>query len=197
VIGVRDTLDTAEFEEDMPGWAHPAPVQRVARGLEGWIWWRLPVPRSPRKSLEELIDFAAPCDDDEKRHHNLKLIKAEHYQRLRHYVDAGVRVFPGYKRTRGGRQVLELRFDGLAGCLRTPEGGSSRQLVVLWREGTFETRLLTIGEVALLMGAKSSYRLPGSYNDAYKAMGDAVAVPVVAHLARHVLAPLAAKIPCD
>jgi DNA (cytosine-5)-methyltransferase 1 len=197
VIGVNDQVDISEFEDDMPGWAHPAPLQRAARGLEGWVWWRLPAPRSARKPLEDLIDFAADCDGAEKREHNLKLINPQHRQKMQRYAEAGFRVFPGYKRTRNGRQVLELRFDGLAGCLRTPEGGSSRQLLVLWREGKFETRLLTIREVALLMGAKSSYQLPGSYNEAYKAMGDAVAVPVVSHLSRHILAPIAAKLTCD
>jgi DNA (cytosine-5)-methyltransferase 1 len=101
-------------------------------------------------------------------------------------------VAAGYRRTRDGRQVLELRFDGVAGCLRTPEGGSSRQHVVFRKVGEdWETRLLTVRETARLMGAPDSYVLPGSYNDGYKAMGDAVAVPVTAWLARHLLTPLA------
>ena len=32
--------------------------------------------------------------------------------------------------------------------------------------------------------------IPGSYNDGYMAMGDAVAVPVVEYLSRQLLAPL-------
>jgi DNA (cytosine-5)-methyltransferase 1 len=99
-------------------------------------------------------------------------------------------VFPGYKRTRNGHQVLELRFDNIAGCLRTPGGGSSRQLLVIYSDGLFKTRLLTVREAARLMGVRESYRIEGSYNDGYKAMGDAVAVPVVRYLARHLLAPL-------
>ena len=55
-----------------------------------------------------------------------------------------------------------------------------------------ETRLLTARETARLMGAPDSYKLPGSYNDGYRAMGDAVAVPVAKWLARYLLAPLAA-----
>ena len=99
---------------------------------------------------------------------------------------------PGYKRTRNGRQVLELRFDGIAGCLRTPEGGSSRQLLVLKRDGVLTTRLLTARETARLMGAPDRYQLPENYNDAYKAMGDAVAVPAVRFLAKNLLLPLCA-----
>jgi DNA (cytosine-5)-methyltransferase 1 len=106
-------------------------------------------------------------------------------------INGNQNVFPGYKRIRNGKQVLELRFDKIAGCLRTPEGGSSRQLLVICRNGCFETRLLTVREAARLMGARESYRIVGNYNDGYKAMGDAVAVPAVRFLARHLLAPLA------
>lgn len=194
VVGVQKSVRTDGFEDAWPDWHHPTPIQRVAKGLDGWIWWRLPPPRATRKNLEDIIDISAPCDSEAKRDHNLSLIPPHHCQKLRRYIDAGFRVFPGYKRTRQGRQVLELRFDGMAGCLRTPEGGSSRQFLVLWRNGAFDTRLLTVREVALLMGATERYKLPGSYNDGYKAMGDAVVVPVVKHLSQHLLAPLAARI---
>jgi DNA (cytosine-5)-methyltransferase 1 len=99
-------------------------------------------------------------------------------------------VAPGYRRTRETGQVLELRFDGIAGCLRTPEGGSSRQVLVLKDGADTRTRLLTIRETARLMGAPDSYSLPGTYNDGYKAMGDGVAVPVAAYLGKHLLRQL-------
>jgi DNA (cytosine-5)-methyltransferase 1 len=91
------------------------------------------------------------------------------------------------------RQRLELRFDGVAGCLRTPAGGSSRQVLVIVEGGAVKTRLLGAREAARLMGAPENFKLPGSYNAAYKAMGDAVAVPVARWLAEHLLAPLAAR----
>jgi DNA (cytosine-5)-methyltransferase 1 len=101
----------------------------------------------------------------------------------------------GYKRVRSERGVrkqrFELRFDGVAGCLRTPEGGSSRQVLIIVDHGNVRTRLLTVRETARLMGAPDTYQVPGSYNDGYRAMGDAVAVPVTRWLARHLLAPLA------
>jgi DNA (cytosine-5)-methyltransferase 1 len=83
-----------------------------------------------------------------------------------------------------------LRFDHIAGCLRTPNGGSSRQVLVLKKDGHLVTRLVSVRETARLMGAPDSYKIPGTYNDGYKAMGDAVAVPVVRHLAKHLLTPL-------
>jgi DNA (cytosine-5)-methyltransferase 1 len=58
-------------------------------------------------------------------------------------------------------------------------------------DGKLATRLLTVKETARLMGAPGKYKIPGSYNDGYKAMGDAVAVPVARHLAAHLLLPIA------
>lgn len=118
------------------------------------------------------------------------MIPANHQQQLLQELANGFKVAAGYKRTRNGRQVLELRFDQVAGCLRTPNGGSSRQVLVLKKEGRLVTRLLSVRETARLMGAPESYSIPGTYNDGYKAMGDAVAVPVVRHLAKGLLLPI-------
>lgn len=99
-------------------------------------------------------------------------------------------VATGYRRTRHGNQQLELRFDGIAGCLRTPAGGSSKQYVVVRKNGQNHARLLTVREAARLMGAPDSFSLPGSYNDGYYAMGDAVVMPVAKFLAERFLKPL-------
>ena len=40
------------------------------------------------------------------------------------------------------------------------------------------------------MGLPDDYKLPTIYNDAYHLMGDGVVVPVVRHLAEHLLEPL-------
>ena len=97
----------------------------------------------------------------------------------------------GYRRTRYGEQRLELRFDGVAGCLRTPEGGSSKQYLVVKENGQTHARLLTVREAARLMGAPDSFILPGSYNDGYKAMGDAVAMPVAQFIGERFLIKIA------
>lgn len=194
VVAVHKSIDTSPFETNAPSWCHSPAIEQVAKKVKDWIWWDLPEPRTTRKNLDALVDFDATCHDAKRRDNNLAMIPDRHLQRVEEALDIGSqRAFPGYKRTRNGRQVLELRFDGAAGCLRTPQGGSSRQYLVLEQAGQLETRLLTTGEVAGLMGARKSYRLPGSYNDAYKAMGDAVAVPVVRYLAKHLLSPLAQK----
>ncbi len=46
-------------------------------------------------------------------------------------------------------------------------------------------------EAARLMGAPDSFILPGSYNDGYKAMGDAVAMPVAQFIGERFLTKLA------
>ena len=71
-----------------------------------------------------------------------------------------------FRRTRKengkSQQRAELRFDGLAGCLRTPRGGSSRQTLVVVEDGRVKSRLITAREAARLMGLPDSYRLPKS-----------------------------------
>ena len=100
-----------------------------------------------------------------------------------------------YRRTRrdaeGARlQRAEVRFDDVAGCLRTPAGGSSRQLILVVEGELVRSRLISARETARLMGLPDSYVLPSGYNEAYHLTGDGVVVPVVRHLAQHLLEPL-------
>ena len=190
VIAVSREIEIPSALLDVqPNWLHSDAVVRAAEGLQDWLWWSLPKPLSRKLNLSDVVERDAPVDGPEATRRNLSMIPKKH----RDYIAAStLDVFPGYKRTRATGQMLELRFDGVAGCLRTPEGGSSRQVLVI-RHGTgLKTRLLTARETARLMGAPDTYKLPGSYNDGYRAMGDAVAVPVVKWLARYLLAPLAA-----
>jgi DNA (cytosine-5)-methyltransferase 1 len=99
-----------------------------------------------------------------------------------------------YRRTRAGVQRAEVRFDGICGCLRTPGGGSSRQTVVVVRDGAVRTRLLSPREAARFMGLPDSFLLPAGHAEAYHAMGDGVAAPVVAWLSDHLLSPIAESI---
>ncbi len=191
VIAVDAKIPTKQFETTQPIWCHPTSVIRVADRLKDWVWWNLPKPTAKRKKLDDLIDFSALCDEFDKQERLLAIVPKTHREKMTAVSKNGRAVFPGYKRIRNGKQVLELRFDGVAGCLRTPEGGSSRQFLVIKDNGSFRTRLLTVREAAALMGAPENYKLPGTYNDGYKAMGDAVAVPVSRYLAEKLLSPLA------
>ena len=187
VIAVKKGVPIPPFlTADSPTWAHSQSLVKATIGLTDLIWWRLPEPRGRCKKLEDIIEWEAPHHPPAITARNIGLIPPPHREKLE---DQAVKVAPGYKRTRG-KQVLELRFDGIAGCLRTPQGGSSRQFLVIKKNGTLVTRLLTIRETARLMGAPDKYKIPGTYNDGYKAMGDAVAVPVAEFLAKHLLVPI-------
>jgi DNA (cytosine-5)-methyltransferase 1 len=172
-----------------PTWAHSSVIRETAKKLEGWIWWSLPVPKKHNVTLSDVVDFSLPCHDDATSQKNIAMIPFTHVCRLE---ASALRVAPGYKRIRKGKQVLELRFDDIAGCLRTPVGGSSRQYLVIKQGKEWKTRILSPREAARLMGAPDTFKLPGTFNDGYKAMGDAVAAPVAAYLAQHLLFPLAA-----
>ncbi|HVY02651.1 MAG TPA: DNA cytosine methyltransferase, partial [Caulobacterales bacterium] len=107
----------------------------------------------------------------------------------------GRRVAAAFRRirTENGvkRQRVEARFDGLAGCLRTPAGGSSRQSLIVIDDGEVRSRLLTPRECARLMGLGDDYPLPASANAALHLLGDGVAAPAVRWLSEHLLTPLA------
>ena len=189
VVAISRSIDLPlSLYTDKPTWAHPPTIQKAASGLKDWIWWNLPKPEKRSLTLSNIIDFSIPCHDDATSRKNLAMIPENHKRQLN---KCGLRAVPGYKRIRHGKQVLELRFDDVAGCLRTPAGGSSRQYLVIKQSGTWKTRILSPREAARLMGAPEGFQLPGTFNDGYKAMGDAVAAPVAAYLAKHLLSPLA------
>ena len=101
-----------------------------------------------------------------------------------------------FRRMRHGRSMAELRFDGVAGCLRTPKGGSAKQILVRVDQEGWHVRLLTPRECARLMGA-GDFRLdaPGTRgDDALFGFGDAVCVPAVEWLVRHYVNPLMAEL---
>lgn len=190
VIGVKAGVDISALTSTGATWCHPEPVVKVARMLPDWVWWNIPAPIHKKPVLDEIVDFDSPCDSEKVQAYKLSLIAPEKIRQLRELSRGCRRAFTGYRRTRNHKQVLEVRTDGMAGCLRTPCGGSSRQIVIIATDGELKTRLLTVRETARLMGVPDSYMIPGSYNDGYMAMGDAVAVPVVEYLSRQLLAPL-------
>jgi len=94
-----------------------------------------------------------------------------------------------FRRVRDGKSMAELRTDGLAGCLRTPRGGSGRQILLKVGNGECFARLLNSRECARLMGA-DNYRVNVPLNQALFGFGDAVCVPVIEWLSQYYLNPL-------
>ena len=91
-----------------------------------------------------------------------------------------------FRRVRGGRTVGEVRPDRLAGCLRTPHGGSSVQFLVDCRSGTARIRPLNGREYARLQGA-GDFPIDVGDRQAWLGFGDAVCVPAVRWLVAHAL----------
>ena len=94
-----------------------------------------------------------------------------------------------FRRVRNGKSMAELRTDGIAGCLRTPRGGSGRQILLAAGKGQFKVRLLTPRECARLMGA-DDFVIKASLNQALFGFGDAVCVSVIEWIAANYLNPL-------
>lgn len=167
-----------------PCWLHNKTAAELGNTLPGWIWWYAEKPPKLHFTLKDIIETNVPFDKDNV----IRLIPEKHKAVLEKHDTIYA---TGYRRTRHGRQQLELRFDGVAGCLRTPVGGSSKQFLVVKKNGKVHARLLTVREAARLMGAPDSFVLPGTYNDGYKAMGDAVALPVARFIGERFLVKIA------
>lgn len=172
------------------------------RAQDSWEWWRLPAPPSHKSIFADLVEdephgvnwhTAAETKKLLGMMNSLNLAKVEAAKKAGHRQVGTI-----YKRTRADgpngekAQRAEVRFDNVAGCLRTPTGGSSRQTIMVVEGDRVRSRLLSPREAARLMGLPDTYRLPESYNDAYHLAGDGVAVPVVRFLAEHILEPLLA-----
>ena len=162
-----------------------------------WVWWRLAAPPARNTDLAAVLepDAAVAWHAPERTAAWLSLMAPLHRARLEARAGRAERsvgaVFRRMRVEAGQRvQRAEVRFDGLAGCLRTPRGGSSRQVIAVAGHGEARTRLLTPREAARLMGLPESYRLPRPATTALQLAGDGVAVPVVRWLAAGLLEPL-------
>ncbi len=207
VVCVRKDVDIAGLHDAAPtGPYHTAKLRRVLDAVprslrRDWKWWSHAAPDAVRPTLASLLD-AAPDTDwfDRARVASLvSLMSKPSLDRLhRAMADPGLSVGTLYRRGRPDadgivRQRAELRFDGIAGCLRTPAGGSSRQTLVLVHSKDVRARLLSTRECARLMGLSDGFRMPPNYNAAYRVAGDGVVVPVVEWLDRALFRPLLAR----
>ena len=169
------------------------------RGQGNWLWWRLPPPPKRTTVFADLIEETPkgmkwhPSDATRKL---LRMMSPVNLAKVAAAKKSGRRsVGTIYKRTRSDRngvkaQRAEIRFDDIAGCLRTPVGGSSRQTVMIVEGSKVRSRLLSPREAARLMGLPEDYKLPENYNEAYHLAGDGVVVPVIRHIAGNILEPV-------
>lgn len=176
-------------------------LRRAADALGSeWIWWNLPTPGPRRNCLADLILDGEKWHTAEETRRIVGMMSRANLDKLEAARAAGKPVAGTvYKRIRMGRdgnrvQRAEVRFDQMSGCLRTPSGGSSREILMVVEGRMVRTRLLAPREAARLMGVPDTFVLPAKYNEAYHAMGDGLAVPVVEWLETGLLGRLAAGV---
>lgn len=205
VIGLRGDLPT-RAGLTTPGPLEPfhpkalrRAVDRLPDDLRGpMVWWQLPEPTARPVTLASVIEADpsdTPWNTAERTARLLSLMSPVNLAKVdQARLASGRSVGALFLRTRqdadGGKsQRAEVRFD-VAGCLRTPAGGSSRQSVLLVERGGVRTRLMSARETARLMGLSDGYSLPGTFSGACRLTGDGVAVPVVRHLAEWLFEPI-------
>lgn len=188
-----------------PKWHPKRLVQAYGKlqeeACESWVWWTLPKPPKRENTFADLIESepeGVQWRTLEETRRLIDLMSDVNLKKVEDAKKAGRPMVGGiYKRMRldeHGRktQRAEVRFDDVAGCLRTPVGGSSRQSILVVDGANVRSRLLSPREAARLMGLSEKYKLPEKYNEAYHIAGDGVAVPVVRFLAAHILEPMLA-----
>lgn len=161
------------------------------------IYWRLrdlpPLPTArPRLAtiLEDLPDSAPGWWSVERAAYLLDQMSSRH-RAVADAMIAGECWSYGtvFRRVRHGKSMAELRTDGIAGCLRTPRGGSGRQILFKAGYGQYFVRLVSPREAARLMGA-DDYTITVPTNQALFGFGDAVCVPAIAWIAQNYFNPL-------
>ncbi len=150
----------------------------------------------PKRSntLIDIVDDTANDSAEWWNEDRVLYLLEQTYERHRNIIESAksrdeYSYFTAFRRVRNGKSMAEIRSDGIAGCLRTPKGGSARQILLKVGFGEIKIRLLSPRECARLMGA-DDYLIASSTNEALFGFGDAVCVPVVKWIAEHYLNPL-------
>lgn len=200
VIGCQQGfVNPDEIREDVGFWESETRPRALADFILthpniGWMLRELPA--LPKRTIE-LPDILEdlPADSDywwsgKRRDYLINQMSDRHGQSLSAMKNREEWSYGTvFRRVRNGRSMAELRTDGVAGCLRTPKGGSARQILVKAGFGKVHVRLLTPRECARLMGA-DYFRIEVPLNQALFGFGDAVCVPVVEWIAHNHLNPL-------
>jgi DNA (cytosine-5)-methyltransferase 1 len=210
IIGVRDGFELpgsiAQPAEDgfLSPWRtrlqtaphlRPPKLVRLMERVElstGWMLFDLPPPPARRLQLADVIDRDDGqewWDAAEVERHYRMMSPLHSGQVDRLLAAGGLHVGTIYRRVRPGGQRAEVRFDGVAGCLRTPRGGSAKQIVIVVDRGRLRMRWMSPREYARLQGA-GDFPLAGDRIQLLFGFGDAVCVPAVRWIDRHVLSPL-------
>ncbi len=165
-----------------------------------WSIRPLPEPRHTRKTLQTILEDLPDNDpywwNPERAEYFMNQLSPKHLAIARQMIASPLYSYgTAFRRIRKGRSMAELRVDGIAGCLRTPRGGSGRQILFKAGNGKYWVRLLTARECARLQGvADDNFKIQVPLNQALFGFGDAVCVPVIEWIASNYLTPLAMEL---
>jgi DNA (cytosine-5)-methyltransferase 1 len=159
----------------------------------GWATVDTGNPARTRNALADVLD----AGDDQAWWNEYEVARHSEmmFDRHRRQVEAvrqqgdGAVALTAFRRVRQGRQRMEVRFDGVAGCLRTPRGGSAKQIIIVIDRGNIRMRWMTPREYARLQGA-GDFVLPDNTIQALFGFGDAVCVPAVQWIDQNMLTPV-------
>ena len=195
VVAVReDLLEAPLSPTDQITPLRPPAVRRFQSAHSDLPLAELSMPATPTKrrgTLKSILeDVPADAPDwwpQQRVDAMINSMMPAHRARVDELVD-GARggVATMFRRVRKGRTVGEVRADRLAGCLRTPQGGSSVQFLFDCRSGAIRIRPLTAREYARLQGA-GGFPIRVGQRQAKLGFGDAVCVPAVRWLVDHAL----------
>ena len=180
---------------EQPHPLRPEKVRHFKRTLElptGWVSLSIPNPPLLTVKLADLIDI----DDEQEwwsehevtRHY--KMMSGLHKGQVDAILASGQRwVGTIFRRIRQKSMRAEVRFDGLAGCLRTPKGGSAKQIVIAIDRGKLRMRWMSPREYARLQGSPNFPLVGGTIQQLW-GFADAVCVPAINWIDQQILTPL-------
>jgi DNA (cytosine-5)-methyltransferase 1 len=198
VVGQRDaTARIAETPSLLQSELRPAALADFILWHPDVQWNLRPLPSLPRHEtkladiVEDLSPNSAAWWSRQRCDYLLNQMSPKHRAQADAMIRAPRRSYATvFRRVRATGSMAELRTDGIAGCLRTPRGGSGRQILFVAGKGRFAVRLLTARECARLMGA-DDFLVDVPLNQALFGFGDAVCVPAIHWIADNYLTPLA------
>ncbi len=210
VIGVHTSVDSelladqseefmldSQWENEIERFPsiRPARLIRQMRSIELPFGWTATPMKPPLATEYNIYDFIDVDDDQDwwdqtgvDKHY--EMLNDAHRDIIDEHISSNANfVGTGYRRKRAGRTRLEVRFDEIAGCLRTPKGGSARQIVVAVVKGELRIRWMSPREYARLQGV-ADFEMVENDRQMLFGFGDAVCVPAIEWIDDCVLTPL-------
>jgi len=184
-----------------PTTSRPKQLMDVIVGITDLKWDISPVPEPNGRvaTLPDILEDLPESDPAwwpaERAEYFLNQLAPAHLKKARAMMESpNYSWATAFRRMRNSKSVAEMRTDGIAGCLRTPRGGSARQILFRAGRGKYRVRLLTARECARLQGVPdASFRIDVPLNQALFGFGDAVCVPVIEWIANSYLTPTASE----